>query len=135
MKTNFTLCLIKPCAVKRNLIGKILLIIEQNNFIIRNLEMLTLSNDKAQKFYAIHKDKDFYSDLCEFMTSGPIVAVLLEKDNAIDDFRKLIGKTNPDDAEKGSIRQLYGLSLRQNAVHGSDSIENASYEASLFFDI
>lgn len=132
---NITLCLIKPCAVKRNLIGAIISIIEQNNFVIKNLKMLTLTNSQAKKFYEIHKNKEFYNDLCAFMTSGPIVAILLEKEQAVNDFRNIIGKTNPLEADKGTIRNLFGISLRHNAVHGSDSIENANIEAKFFFDL
>jgi len=134
MSNNHTLCLIKPCAVSRNLIGKILTIIEENGYQIIELQMHFLSFDEAKKFYIVHQNKEFYEGLCSFISSAPSVIAILKKENAIEDFRILIGKTDPLLAEKGTIRQMFGISSRQNAIHGSDSVGSFNYESSLFFD-
>ena len=133
MALNYTLTMIKPGAVIHNHIGPILGMINEHGFIIRAMKLTRLRRPKAELFYEIHKDKPFYNDLVEFMCSGPIVAIILEKENAVEDFRDLIGATNPDLAKPGTIRYLFAESLSHNAVHGSDSDENAIREASFFF--
>jgi nucleoside-diphosphate kinase len=133
MKTNRTFTMIKPDAVADGHIGAILDIITKNGFKIIALKYTKLSAEKAGQFYEVHKERPFYNGLVEFMSSGPIVAAILEKDNAIAEFRKLIGATNPADAAEGTIRNLYARSIGENAVHGSDSDENADIEGSFFF--
>ncbi len=129
-----TLGIIKPDAVKKNLIGKIIAIIEEKGFKIRAMKMLHLREKDAKEFYIVHKERPFYNDLVKFMTSGPVVVLLLEKENAISDWRKTMGATNPAEAEEGTIRKLYGSSIQNNAVHGSDSPENAKIEINFFFN-
>ena len=133
MATNRTFTMIKPDAVKNGHIGAILEQINGAGFKIVALKYTQLSAAKAGEFYAVHKDRPFYGELVEFMSSGPIVAAILEKDNAVADFRKLIGATNPAEAEEGTIRQKYATSIGENAVHGSDSDENAEIEGSFHF--
>lgn len=133
MKTNRTFTMIKPDAVADGHIGAILDIITKNGFKIVALKYTKLSAEKAGQFYEVHKERPFYAGLVEFMSSGPIVAAILEKDNAIAEFRKLIGATNPADAAEGTIRNLYARSIGENAVHGSDSDENADIEGNFFF--
>ena len=133
MAENITLTMIKPEAVGKNYIGPILQMINEAGFKIAALKLTKLSTRQAEAFYLVHRDKPFYADLVEFMSSGPIVAAILEKENAVADFRKLIGATNPENAEEGTIRKLYAESLQKNAVHGSDSDENAAVEADFFF--
>jgi len=133
MSGKITLTMIKPLAVEKGCIGDILSIIIKSGFKIRAMKYLKLSIDQAKAFYKIHEDKPFYSNLVEFMSSGPIVAAILEKENAIDEYRKLIGATNPEKSEINTIRNLFGTSLEKNAVHGSDSDENAEIEADFFF--
>ncbi|MGQ8335448.1 nucleoside-diphosphate kinase [Sunxiuqinia sp. A32] len=128
-----TLTMIKPNAVKRNLIGAILHKISEAGYVIKAMKYMHLSKAQAGEFYEIHRGKSFYEDLTTFMSSGPIVAVILEKDNAVNDYRKLIGATDPKDAEEGTIRKLYAESKSHNAVHGSDSDENAKIECDFFF--
>jgi len=125
--------MIKPDAVADGYIGAILDIITKNGFKIVALKYTKLSAEKAGQFYEVHKERPFYNGLVEFMSSGPIVAAILEKDNAIAEFRKLIGATNPADAAEGTIRNLYARSIGENAVHGSDSDENADIEGNFFF--
>lgn len=125
--------MIKPDAVKAGHIGAILAKINEAGFRIKAMKMTKLSMEKAGEFYAVHKERPFYGELCEFMSSGHIVAAILEKDNAVADFRTLIGSTNPADAAEGTIRKLYAKSVGENAVHGSDSDENARIEGSFFF--
>lgn len=125
--------MIKPDAVKAGNIGAILKMIQDGGFTIKAMKMTKLSLEKAGEFYAVHKERPFYGELCEFMSSGHIVAAILEKDNAVADFRKLIGATNPAEAEEGTIRKIYATSVGENAVHGSDSDENAGIEGSFFF--
>ena len=125
--------MIKPGAVSKQYIGPILSMINEAGFKITAMKMTQLSRQQAETFYAIHRSKPFYESLVEFMSSGPIVAAILEKENAVEDFRKLIGATNPADAAKGTIRNLYAESLEKNAVHGSDSDENAVMESDFFF--
>ncbi|MBK6265882.1 nucleoside-diphosphate kinase [Marivirga sp. S37H4] len=133
MAGNRTFTMIKPDAVAANNIGAITKMIEEAGFRIVAMKMTKLSSERAGQFYAVHKERPFYNDLCNYMSSGHIVAMILEKDNAIADFRKLIGATNPADAEEGTIRKLYAKSIEANAVHGSDSDENAQIEGSFFF--
>lgn len=125
--------MIKPDAVANGHIGAILDKITKSGFKIVALKYTALSAAKAGEFYAVHKERPFYSALVEFMSSGPIVAAILEKDNAVEDFRKLIGATDPSKAEEGTIRQLFAKSIEANAVHGSDSDENAQIEGNFFF--
>jgi nucleoside-diphosphate kinase len=125
--------MIKPDAVSKNNIGGILKMINDAGFRIKAMKYTQLSKQQAGQFYAVHQDKGFYNDLVEFMSSGPIVAAILEKENAIADFRKLIGATNPANAEPGTVRATYAESVQRNAVHGSDSDENAVIESDFFF--
>lgn len=132
-KTNFTLTMIKPDAVSKGYIGAILEKISTAGFKIIALKLTQFSKQDAESFYEVHKERPFFGELVEFMTSGPIVAAVLQKDNAVEDFRTLIGSTNPADAAEGTIRQLYGASMGENAVHGSDSTENALRESLFHF--
>jgi nucleoside-diphosphate kinase len=125
--------MIKPDAVRNGHIGAILAQINEAGFKIIAMKYTKLSAEKAGEFYAVHKERPFYGELVEFMSSGPIVAAVLEKDNAVEDFRKLIGATNPAEAEEGTIRAKYATSIGENAVHGSDSDENAVIEGSFHF--
>lgn len=133
MTTNRTFTMIKPDAVANGHIGNILAMINNNGFKIVSLKLTQLTVTDAQAFYAVHKGKPFYEDLVNFMSSGPIVAAILEKENAILDFRSLIGATNPANAAEGTIRKLYATSMSQNAVHGADSDENAAIESAFHF--
>lgn len=133
MATNRTFTMIKPDAVRNGHIGAILQHIQAGGFKIVAMKYTKLSTEKAGEFYAVHAERPFYGELVEFMSSGPIVAAILEKDNAVADFRTLIGATNPADAAKGTIRQLFATSIGENAVHGSDSDENAAIEGSFHF--
>ena len=133
MATNRTFTMIKPDAVKNGHIGAILNDITTVGFKIIALKYTHLSAEKAGEFYAVHKERPFYGELVNFMSSGPIVAAILEKDNAIEDFRKLIGNTDPAKADAGTIRNKYAKSIDANAVHGSDSDENAAIEGNFFF--
>ena len=125
--------MIKPDAVANGHIGAILDQIIKAGFAIKAMKLTALSEAKAGEFYAVHKERPFYKDLVGFMSQGPIVAAILEKENAVEDFRKLIGATDPKKAEAGTIRQLFAESIEANAVHGSDSDENAAIEGSFFF--
>lgn len=133
MKTNQTFTMIKPDAVANGHTGDILSKIAEAGFGIVALKMTQLTQADAEAFYAEHKERPFFGELVSFMTSGPIVAAVLEKENAVNDFRTLIGSTNPDEAAEGTIRKLYATSMGQNAVHGSDSDENAAREANFHF--
>ncbi len=133
METNKTFTMIKPDAVANQHIGAILNKITQSGFKIVALKYTFLSPDLAGKFYAVHAERPFYKDLVGFMSSGPIVAAILEKDDAVASFRKLIGATNPAQAEEGTIRKEFAESIEKNAVHGSDSDENALIEGNFFF--
>lgn len=133
MRTNRTFTMIKPDAVEANNIGAITKMIEEAGFKIIAMKYTRLSAETAGKFYEVHKERPFYVDLCNYMSSGPIVPMILEKDNAIADFRALIGATNPADAAEGTIRNLFATSIEANAVHGSDSDENAAIEGGFFF--
>lgn len=131
--SNRTFTMIKPDAMKSGHAGAILDRIIKEGYKIVALKMTKLSADKAGEFYAIHKERPFYGELVEFMSSGPIIAAILEKSNAVADFRTLIGATNPAQAAEGTIRKLYAASVGENAVHGSDSDENAKIEGDFFF--
>lgn len=131
--SNRTFTMIKPDAVGAGNIGNILQMINNAGFRIVAMKYTKLSIDQAGQFYAVHSARPFYGELTEFMSSGPIVAAILEKDNAVEDFRKLIGATNPADAAEGTIRKMYAKSIGENAVHGSDSDENAKIEGDFFF--
>lgn len=133
MATNRTFTMIKPDAVSNGHIGAILDDITSAGFKIIALKYTQLTEENAGAFYAVHKERPFYGDLVTFMSSGPIIAAILEKDNAVEDFRKLIGATNPAEAAEGTIRKKYAESIEANAVHGSDSDENAEIEGSFFF--
>ncbi len=133
MSKNITLTMIKPMAVKKGFIGPILAKIAEGGFRIVAMKYTKLSLEQAQKFYEVHKERPFYGELTAFMSSGPIVAAVLEKENAIQEYRDYIGATNPAEAAEGTIRKLYGTDLGMNAVHGSDSDENANIEANFFF--
>lgn len=133
MNTNRTFTMIKPDAVANGHIGAILDQIIKNGFKPVAFKYTALSPEMAGKFYAVHKERPFYNALVKFMSSGPIVAAILEKDNAVEDFRKLIGATDPSKAGPGTIRQLFAKSIDANAVHGSDSDENAAIESDFFF--
>ena len=133
MATNRTFTMIKPDAVQENHIGGILSMMEAAGFRIVELQKINLTAERAGQFYAVHAERPFYNDLVKYMSSGAIVAAVLEKDNAVADFRTLIGATNPTNAEEGTIRKKYAKSIEANAVHGSDSDENARIEASFFF--
>lgn len=130
---NKTLTIIKPDAVKDNLIGEIISMICKAGFKVKALKMVQLSENAAKAFYEVHKERPFYKDLVEYMTSGPCVPIALEKNNAVEDYRKLIGATDPTQAEEGTVRKLYAKSKQFNAVHGSDSDENAEKEIAFFF--
>ena len=133
MSGNITFTMIKPDAVKNGHMGKILDQIISAGFQIKAMKFVHLSEAKAGEFYDIHRARPFFNDLVSFMTSGPIVAAVLEKSNAVSDFRTLIGSTNPADAAPGTIRNLFAKSIDANAIHGSDSDENAAIEAGFFF--
>lgn len=133
MTTNRTFTMIKPDAVQNGHIGAILAKINEAGFKIIAMKYTRLNAATAGEFYAVHSERPFYNDLVSFMSSGPIVAAILEKDNAVEDFRKLIGATDPSKAEPGTIRNLFAKSIDANAVHGSDSNENAAIEGNFFF--
>ena len=133
MSGNQTFTIIKPIAVKNNYIGAILKMINEAGFRIKAMKYTRLTKQQAEEFYSVHAGKYFFEGLTEFMSSGPIVAAILEKENAVADFRKLIGATDPEKAEEGTIRKLYAESMSHNAVHGSDSDENAIVESDFFF--
>ncbi len=135
MATNRTFTMIKPDAVANNHIGPILAKINEAQFRIVALKYTQLSRETIGQFYAVHKERSFYGELVDYMSSGPIVAVILEKDNAVADFRKLIGATDPAKAEPGTIRALFAKSIAANAIHGSDSDENAKIEGNFFFSM
>ena len=133
MATNKTFTMVKPDGVENGHMGAILAKINEAGFRIEAMRMTQLSKADAQAFYAVHKERPFYGELVDYMTSGPIVAAILEKDNAVADFRTLIGATNPAEAAEGTIRKLFATSISANAVHGSDSDENAAIEGAFFF--
>ena len=133
MATNRTFTMIKPDATKKGDTGAILNQIIKAGFTVKAMKWTQLTVEQAGLFYDVHRERPFYGELVEFMSSGPIVAAILEKSNAVADFRKLIGATNPAQAEEGTIRKLYASSVGENAVHGSDSDENAAIEGDFFF--
>ena len=133
MKGRITFTIIKPGAVNNEHIGPILKMISDHGFHIASMRMTRLTKQLAEEFYDVHKGKPFYEGLIDFMTSGPIVLAILEKDNAVEDYRKLIGNTDPSKAEEGTIRKLFAVSVQKNAVHGSDSDESAVRECDFFF--
>ncbi|MDQ1087576.1 MULTISPECIES: nucleoside-diphosphate kinase [unclassified Siphonobacter] len=133
MAQNRTFTMIKPDATADGHTGAIIKLIEEAGFRIVALKKTLLTKELAGKFYAVHAERPFYNDLCAYMSSGPIVPIILEKDNAVADFRKLIGATNPANAEEGTIRKLFAKSMEANAIHGSDSDENAEIESNFFF--
>lgn len=132
---NLTFTMVKPEAVAEGNTGGILSMIEAAGFRIVAMKKTRLTAEQAGEFYAVHKERPFYGELVEYMSGGPIIAAILEKDNAVADFRKLIGATNPAEAEEGTIRKKYAKSIGENAVHGSDSDENAKIEGDFFFSI
>ena len=132
--TEQTLSIIKPDAVERNLENEIKEMFKSNNFKIIKEKKIQIEKSEAEKFYKVHETKPFYNDLCDYLSSGPIVVMVLEKENAILGNRELMGATNPKDAKKGTIRQKYGISIDKNSVHGSDSVENAKIEIDFFFN-
>ncbi len=130
---NKTLAIIKPDAVRDNYIGEIISMITKAGFKIKAMKMIQLTTEAAKAFYEVHKERPFYNELVDFMTSGPCIPIALEKENAVDDYRKLIGATDPAEAANGTVRKLYAKSKSFNAVHGSDSNENAEIEIAFFF--
>ena len=128
-----TLSIIKPDAVERNLDNEIKEMFKSNGFKIANEKKIQIEKVEAEKFYKVHETKPFYNDLCEYLSSGPIVVMILEKENAVLENRNLMGATNPKDAAEGTIRKKYGISIDKNSVHGSDSIDNAKIEIDFFF--
>ena len=131
--TEQTLSIIKPDAVERNLDNEIKQMFIKNGFNIFKEKKIQIEKSEAEKFYKVHETKPFYDDLCSYLSSGPIIAMILEKENAVVENRKLMGATNPKDAEEGTIRKKYGISIDKNSVHGSDSAENAKIEIDFFF--
>ena len=128
-----TLSIIKPDAVERNLIEEIKQEFKKNNFAILKEKKIKLEKQEAEKFYKVHQTKPFYNDLCAYLSSGPIIVMALEKSNAVLENRKLMGSTNPNEAEEGTLRKKYGISIDKNSVHGSDSVDNAKIEIDFFF--
>ena len=128
-----TLSIIKPDAVERNLDNEIKEMFKNNGFSILNEKKIQIEKSEAEKFYKVHETKPFYNDLCAYLSSGPIIVMILEKDNAVLANRQLMGATNPVDAQEGTIRKKYGISIDKNSVHGSDSVENAKIEIDFFF--
>ena len=128
-----TLSIIKPDAVERNLQDQIKKEFKVNGFEILNEKKIHITKEEAEKFYKVHESKPFYSDLCAYLSSGPIVVMKLQRDNAVTENRKLMGATNPQDADEGTLRRKYGISIDKNSVHGSDSVENAKIELDFFF--
>ena len=131
--TEQTLSIIKPDAVERNLDNEIKQMFIKNGFNIFKEKKIQIEKSEAEKFYKVHETKPFYNDLCTYLSSGPIIAMILQKENAVAENRKLMGATNPNDAEEGTIRKKYGISIDKNSVHGSDSVENAKIEINFFF--
>lgn len=133
MATNRTFTMLKPDSIEKGNIGAILNLITDSGFRIVAMKMTQMTTQDAEAFYEVHKERPFYGELVEYMTRGPVVAAILEKENAVEDFRALIGATNPADAAEGTIRKLYAASMGENAVHGSDSDENAEIEGNFHF--
>ncbi len=133
MSGNQTFSMIKPDAIRNNNIGAILKIINESGFVIKGMKYTRLTPERAKQFYAVHKGKPFFESLVEFMSSGPVLAFILEKENAVEAFRKLIGSTDPQKAAPGTIRKLFATDVQRNAIHGSDSDTNAIIESDFFF--
>lgn len=133
MATQKTLAIIKPDAVSKNLIGAIIAHLEAAGFVVTALRMERLSDERAREFYAIHSERPFFESLISFMTSGPCVPMILEREDAVDAMRTTIGSTNPEEAEEGTVRRLYAESVERNAIHASDSVSNAEREMGFFF--
>ena len=133
MINDYTFSIIKPDAVKAGKTGPVLSMINEAGFEIAAMRMLQITRHQAEEFYAVHRERSFYPDLVEFMISGPVVVLVLRYENAVEQFRKLIGSTDPAKAEKGTVRARFATNVQMNAVHGSDSPENAAREASFFF--
>ncbi len=131
--TERTLAILKPDCLQKKVQGKVIQQILDAGFEIKGMRLLNLTDDSAKKFYEVHKERPFYGELVAYMTSGPVIPICLEKENAVADFRKLIGATNPANAEEGTIRKMYADSIERNIVHGSDSLENAKNEIAHFF--
>ena len=131
---NRTFSIIKPDATKRNITGSINKMIEDSNLIIVAQKRIKLSKDKAEGFYAVHRDKPFFNDLIDYMTSGAVIVQVLQGENAVENYRQIMGATNPDNAEEGTIRKKHALNIQENSVHGSDSDENAKIEINYFFN-
>ncbi|MFO7447086.1 MAG: nucleoside-diphosphate kinase [Ignavibacteriaceae bacterium] len=131
--SNRTLAILKPDTVRKNKIGEVITLITKAGFKIKAMKMTRLTKESAGGFYEVHKERPFFNDLVEYMTSGPCIPIALEKENAVADFRKLLGATDPAQAEEGTIRKLYAANKAENAVHGSDSDENAAIEIAHFF--
>ena len=129
-----TFSIIKPDATKRNITGSINMMIEDSNLVIVAQKRIKLSKDKAEGFYAVHRDKPFFNDLIDYMTSGAVIVQVLEGGNAVENYRKIMGATNPENAEEGTIRKKHALNIQENSVHGSDSDANAEIEINYFFD-
>ncbi|WP_075522792.1 nucleoside-diphosphate kinase [Candidatus Pelagibacter communis] len=130
-----TLSIIKPDAVERNLESEIKSMFIKNNFKIIKEKKIQIEKSEAEKFYKVHETKPFYNDLCSYLSSGPIIVMILEKENAVIANRELMGSTNPKEAKEGTIRKIYGISIDKNSVHGSDSLENAQIEIDFFFKV
>ena len=133
METNITFTMIKPDAMEKGHSGDILSLIQKSGFSVSALKLVHLTKPQAETFYSIHKEKPFFEELVMFMTRSPIIVAVIKKNNAVEDFRKLIGSTNPKEARKGTVRKLFASSMGENAIHGSDSAENARIESSYFF--
>ena len=133
MAKNITFTMIKPDAMADQNAGAIIKMIQEAGFKIKAMKLTKLSNERAGEFYAVHRERPFYGELCEYMSSGPIIAMILEKENAVTDFRTLIGATNPQEAAEGTIRKLFAKSIEANAMHGADSDENVIVEGNFFF--
>lgn len=133
LRTDRTFAIIKPDAVATNYAGEIIRIIELNGFVIAGMKKITLTQKQAQEFYAVHKDRPFYNELVAYMTSGPVIVMTLDKENAIADWRTLMGATNPKNASVGTLRKMFGKNITNNAVHGSDAPETAAQEVKFFF--
>ncbi|MFH5833923.1 nucleoside-diphosphate kinase [Halalkalibaculum sp. DA3122] len=133
MAVERTLTILKPDCVRKELIGEVTRRIQEAGFDIVAMKMTRLTRDTAEGFYAVHRDKPFFDELCDFMSSGPCVPMILEKENAIEDFRSLIGATNPEEADEGTIRADFADSVGENIIHGSDSVKNGKLEAAYFF--
>jgi nucleoside-diphosphate kinase len=133
MNGDFTFAIIKPNSVRTGKTGPIMAMINEAGFEISAMKMVRMTFQQAESFYSVHRGKSFFESLVEFMTSGPVIVMILKHKNAVEEFRRLIGATNPEDAEPGTIRKIYAVSVQMNAVHGSDSDENARKEADFFF--